>query len=331
MGLFDDILKKPQETTTSEPTGQGGTTSGTGGNPQTDDTSIIGTPAFLIQKTEEKSLFDMPTQETGTSTELVSEASPLVHAEEGSLAVLVNSDDTPHPAEATSQEAPEVVEIVGEALDPAQNPAPATEEVFRFSSETQENATNFFTSEYMEEKQEKKKEKILHPKEFIEKSLENIDSMIADIDTAHESKISEAEGYGKEKEHFAELETHAYEEASALDEEKSQALHVRELLEKELGGKKKEEDLFDFPAPLSTEEAQVHTEEQTDTPVLQEDAIISGSVETTLTNLAVQNTVTETIESKTEESPVIDQETESSIVSEAKKEEGKVDSIPSIV
>lgn len=55
-------------------------------------------------------------------------------------------------------------------------------------------------------------------------------------------------------------------------------------------------------------------------------------METTLTNLAVKNTVTETIESKVEESPVIASETDSLLISEEKKEEAKAESpIPSIV
>lgn len=138
--------------------------------------------------------------------------------------------------------AEESASMVSPSLEtPLQTPTESTEAkmdttpaeaVFSFASDSDNNGTGFFSQAHTAE--EKKEEKILHPKDFIEKSLKNIDAMIVDIDAAHEEKINEAAGYGKEKEHFASLETNAYNEASALDEEKSQALHVRELLQKEL-------------------------------------------------------------------------------------------------
>lgn len=81
---------------------------------------------------------------------------------------------------------------------------------------------------------DKKEERMIHPKDFIEKSLVDIDAMILDIDTTHDSKIHEAEGYGREKDRIAALENDAYAEATMLAEEKSHALHVRELLSGEL-------------------------------------------------------------------------------------------------
>ncbi len=115
-------------------------------------------------------------------------------------------------------------------------------------------------------------QKIFHPKEFIEKSITDIDVMIGEIDQAHDAKIQEAEWYGNEKKHFAELEKATYGEARTLDDEKSHALHVRNLLEGELG---KGLDALQ----------KNHT---------------SASVETAMTGIAVQNTVTETMESKKE-------------------------------
>lgn len=103
----------------------------------------------------------------------------------------------------------------------------------------------------------------LHPKEFIEKSITDIDTMITDIDTAHASKITEAEGYGKEKDRYATLETDTYAAAKKLDEEKAQALHVRELLEKELSTAKQDEEALE--TLMSTEETEVLSEVVTPT------------------------------------------------------------------
>lgn len=61
---------------------------------------------------------------------------------------------------------------------------------------------------------------IFHPTEFIQKSISEIDTMIANIDQKHEKKIIEAEGYKAEKERFTELEKMAYTEAKTMDEER---------------------------------------------------------------------------------------------------------------
>lgn len=162
----------------------------------------------------------------------------------------------------------------------------------------------------------------LHPKEFIEKSINDIDTMIMDIDTAHASKITEAEGYGAEKNKFATLETDAYTAATKLDEEKAQALHVRELLEKELSTAETDEAALEALMPNKTSEvlaeknASVVAESVSSSPTPEPTPVIEspvvGSVETTLTGLAVQNTVTETMETKSETTPTL-------VVSEAPK------------
>lgn len=105
-----------------------------------------------------------------------------------------------------------------------------------------------------------------HPTEFIQKSITEIDTMIANIDQKHETKITEAEGYKAEKKRFTELEKMAYAEAETMDEEKDHALHMKELLLNELPENKK------------------NTEK-------------NSHVETTLTGMAVVNTVEKTIES----------------------------------
>lgn len=72
------------------------------------------------------------------------------------------------------------------------------------------------------------------PREFIEKNLVSIDTMMANIDKRHEAKIREAEGYKAEKLRFTELEKSAYSEASIMDRERDHALHMKKILEAEL-------------------------------------------------------------------------------------------------
>lgn len=105
-----------------------------------------------------------------------------------------------------------------------------------------------------------------HPIEFIQKSIAEIDTMIANIDQKHEKKIIEAEGYKAEKKKFTEHEKIAYAEAETMNEEKDHALHMKQLL------------LNELPENKQKSEKNSH-------------------VETTLTGIAVVNTVEKTIES----------------------------------
>lgn len=91
--------------------------------------------------------------------------------------------------------------------------------------------------------------------------------MIGDIDKAHEAKISEAEGYGKEKEKFSTLETTAYTEAASLDEEKEQALHVRALLEGELDTTTKQENALEALTHTAVETTETPTENLGETAI----------------------------------------------------------------
>ncbi len=84
---------------------------------------------------------------------------------------------------------------------------------------------------------EKKDIHFSHPKEFIESSIAEIDSMILSIQMAHTAKIKEAEAYGTEKDHQANLETEAYEAAKIMEEEEQHAERMREILTKELSNK----------------------------------------------------------------------------------------------
>lgn len=72
------------------------------------------------------------------------------------------------------------------------------------------------------------------PREFIEKSLENIDVMLETIDGRHSSKMTEAEWYRMEKMRFAELEKNAYAEAEIMDRERDHTLRMKSIFEREL-------------------------------------------------------------------------------------------------
>jgi hypothetical protein len=105
--------------------------------------------------------------------------------------------------------------------------------------------------------------------DFIAGSIAKIDTMITKIDTAHSAKLGEALGYKTEKEKYTTLEETAYADAQSLVEEKDQALTMRAY----------------FVAQGS------HGIVTPVTAKIEE----TNSVETTLTELAVQNAVTETV------------------------------------
>ncbi len=107
-----------------------------------------------------------------------------------------------------------------------------------------------------------------HPTEFIEASIARIDAMIARIDAIHNSKLEEALGYKAEKEKYTALEEQAYADAEKYVGEKDHALAMRTYFvdQGKAGG-------LTTPEPIA-------------------------SVETTLTGLAVQNAVSETVKSE---------------------------------
>lgn len=78
------------------------------------------------------------------------------------------------------------------------------------------------------------------PREFIEKSLANIDVMLGNIDTRHAAKETEELGYKMEKLRYTELEKTAHTEKLIMDKEREHAMHMRKILETEL--KKDEEN-----------------------------------------------------------------------------------------
>lgn len=104
-----------------------------------------------------------------------------------------------------------------------------------------------------------------HPTDFIQKSIAEIDTMIDAIEKEHTEKMNEAESYKLKKEEFTKLEEKAYIEAGKMDEETAHALHMKKLLLSELPENKKKPEK-------------------------------NSHVETTLTGMAVVNTVEQTIE-----------------------------------
>ncbi len=72
------------------------------------------------------------------------------------------------------------------------------------------------------------------PREFIEKNLANIDTMIVNIAARHNAKEIEEEGYKTEKLRFTELERSAHTEKIIMDKERDHAIHMKKILETEL-------------------------------------------------------------------------------------------------
>lgn len=119
-----------------------------------------------------------------------------------------------------------------------------------------------------------------HPSEFIAASIAKIDAMVTKIDATHSAKLEEALGYKTEKEKYTLLEETAYADAQKLIEEKDHALGMRSYFVEQgnrESGKKSE---------VSSEITEIKRTESSE---------ITDSMETTLTGLAVQNVVTETV------------------------------------
>lgn len=113
-----------------------------------------------------------------------------------------------------------------------------------------------------------------HPADFIQSSIAKIDKMVERIDIAHTVKLEEALGYKTEKEKYTALEEEAYADAEKYVREKEHALTMRSYFE--------EQWKIDSVTQSATEEPKA--------------SIPVASVETTLTGLAVQSAVTETVQ-----------------------------------
>lgn len=199
MGLFDDILNKPQETAPSDTTAQGSTTSGTGGNPPTDDSNITGMPEFMIEKTEEKSLFENPvnesisTESANISPEIPVEPSILNEVEVSSPivsgdSIIINTveADPIVPVEENTI-SPEILTPIAGSVDSSV----ATDNSILSFGESEE--TKNISDKTDDQTDVLSMEDVLHLREFLSKSIENVDTMVADIDTTHAAKVQEAE------------------------------------------------------------------------------------------------------------------------------------------
>lgn len=72
--------------------------------------------------------------------------------------------------------------------------------------------------------------------EFIEYAIEGVDTLIADLDAANESKLAEEKKYREQKEHYAELELQAETEHKKMLEERAHAEAMKTYLEQEQKG-----------------------------------------------------------------------------------------------
>jgi len=341
MWLFDDLLKKPSNETSTSGMGmwgQSSQSSGSTGNPPVQDP--LAQAGIKIEKTEGTLLQTTPvfqnttqvatTQETiptQAPTNIFNPAEQNMGAEENVSSILINTNNatsiTPSEILSPVQEvgplvSQEEVAIQSSPSVPAEVPVafedspifwttqiPASEssvtEAISVSwdalwlnnilglSENQavtenQEATPIETSVTQQEvennsiavniewlytennswiEQEEESSTFTDPTAFIQDSLTKIDLMLEAMHAKHDTKLSEASGYKSEKERFAELETQAYRDADSMTTEMDHAERMKNYFTKELK----------------------HTSEKQNTgnPV--------ESVETTLTTLAVKNSV----------------------------------------
>lgn len=210
-------------------------------------------PKFVIEKGTETTFFGQDTETKSIEDGNRAASEPTVHAEEADSSLLVATPESSSPL-AESEALQDDVVIVPETPAPQSEILATAESEEIVATETNDLFAHLGESSQVSPENENaevpgtresplflSEEKIVatapaftNPQEFIEKSLESIDTMIAKIDEKHETKIGEAEGYGKEKDRYTLLEKAAYEEASTMDDEKAHAIHMREILEKEL-------------------------------------------------------------------------------------------------
>jgi hypothetical protein len=339
MWLFDDLLKKPSNETSTSGMGmwgQSSQSSGSTGNPPVQDP--LTQAGIKIEKTEETLLQTTPVFQNTTQAPATQETMPIqspvtilnpaeqnMRAEEDASSILINAT----PATTVSPElyspVPETIQTVkseeteinpplqGDMQMLSNSPilgnssqmesviptAPSTESIASQEDPmwlnsilwlwetTQEASTNIATEEgqqiqeevtspiaaiiedvYSEKVDQTEEKEIIEnsftdPTSFIQDSLTKIDLMLQAMHAKHDAKLNEASGYKSEKERFAELEAQAYRDAESMTAEMDHAERMKNYFTKELK----------------------HTSEKENTgnPV--------ESVETTLTTLAVKNSV----------------------------------------
>jgi hypothetical protein len=307
MWLFDDLLKKPTtahqgDTSTASWSSASGTQGG--GNPPVDPLAEA-TPIIKIEKSSEISMITESPAETASSapppapviaTDDISSiiinrepslVAPIIIGETPSVISQVEVSNTPiatttpviateidlgnlfgtsTPTDATisAEEVPAALEVA--SVNPViEMITPVAEEVEVEVEEVEESPLINFAPVAVTPEVEAYE----RTSDFIAGSIAKIDTMITRIDTAHSVKLGEALGYKTEKEKYTTLEESTYADAQSLVEEKDQALTMRAY----------------FVAQGSHGSV---------TPVVTK-VEESNSVETTLTELAVQNAVTETV------------------------------------
>lgn len=252
MWLFDDILNRPNNSgSTANPSGQG-----SGGNPSDPlgaNLTPNHAPAFVIEKSEPQSIFGNHDVAPVTPEVTITPANPM----EVSLPTISPIEGTPEwvhvwevvPSPSLETHTTEVNPtpiIPSEATEGTINTTPSsnTNDSFSlFGSLSDDTNTIQVPVSESSDIQETMVPEVLeaiispsplHPQEFIEKSITEIDAMIASIQEARTRKIQEAESYGQEKERQAQLEHTAYEDATVMDNEIAHAERMKQLLEKEL-------------------------------------------------------------------------------------------------
>ncbi len=252
MWLFDDILNRPNNSgSTANPSGQG-----SGGNPSDPLGANLApnhAPAFVIEKSEPQSIFGNHDVTPVASEAPIAPLNPI----EVSLPAAFPIEGVPEwvpvwevvpssSLETSTIEIHPTPIIPSEATEGTTNTTPSsnTNDSFSLFGSLSDDTNNIpvpisDTSNIQETIAPEALETItshsaLHPQEFIEKSITEIDAMIASIQEARTRKIQEAESYGQEKERQAQLEHTAYEDATVMDNEIAHAERMKQLLEKEL-------------------------------------------------------------------------------------------------
>lgn len=326
MWLFDEILKKPSETTASA---TGGGSSGTTGDDAT-------TPVVKIEKSEGESLFAWMQESKATPEVAVTEQEikeevvisseipevipslivtdvPVLEASEGEKAEnsessILEVSKMPQASILTTEESQINETSVGveEALQETKEETsssildmtanPSKEDVVQVETPLFQGETESISFGEESKAPIEAVSEVVHPKDFLSDSLIKVEAMIASIEEAHGAKISEATGYKEQKEHFAELEEKAHAEAEKMLEEKAHAERMKTYFEEEMKNDGK-------VLPNKEETVLERTEES------------SSVIGTTLTTLAVQTNVeevskvpekpAEAVETKKEESPLM--------------------------
>lgn len=146
---------------------------------------------------------------------------------------------------------------------------------------------------------------------YIKNNIQQSDVLIAKLDTTHTAKLEEAAGYKSEKERFSQLEEEAYADAERMMVEKAHTERMKAYFVEQLAQAnnaaankidgKKETSVADTAPDFREEKEPVYDEPPAldDVTLVDDDShCITGSMETALTGIAVQESVKSTVEKK---------------------------------